>query len=153
MNGRAVAALEMGETWANLSVYAAGSLFFSRSIPMPPDTPKAYRGEASGQGIAKNSPRVDPDTPPEWLKTILRAVRFSLTFYDNETRRDGIEAVYLAGGCALIPGTVEAFEVALGLPVRILNPLESLTLPSEQTDALIAQGPRFALAMGLARRR
>ncbi len=127
VNGQAVAVADLGRTTATLSVYTRDGFFFARSIPVAAD---------------------DAD----WLGHVLTEVRFSLTFYNNETGRKGIESLYLAGGRALEPGVPGRFADALGVPTELLDPLAAAGA-FELDDALLAQSPRFALAMGLARRR
>jgi type IV pilus assembly protein PilM len=152
MNGRAVAVMEIGRTWANLSVYMAGSLFFARSFPMFDRADDAPQGAPASDASPIDQTAADIGRAP-WLTGILRELRFSLTFYNNETGKLGIEALYLAGGHALMPGITRVFEEALGVPTHVLNPLERVRIPSGQTEELVSQGPRFALAMALARRR
>jgi len=147
VNGRAVAVVEMGRTMTHLSVYAKDSLFFSRAVPMPASSPGSddrtdSKGDAPGNG-----------SPPAWLSHVLRETRFSLTYYNNETGKHGIEAVYLAGGHALEEGIADAFRETLGIPTETLNPLEHVASEPLQIEELSRQGARFALAMGLARRR
>ncbi len=128
MNGGAVAALELGRSFAHLSVYASMGLLLSRSIPI----------------VNKE------DT---WLEHVVTEVRFSLAFYNNETGKKGIDAVYLSGGRALDETVRERFERELGVDVKLLDPLDSVANGDVDVDKLKAQSARFALAMGLARRR
>ncbi len=127
VNGQAVAVADLGHRSASLSVYTRGGLFFARSIPIVP------RQE-------------------NWLEHVLTEVRFSLTFYNNETGRKGIESLYVAGGRSLESGVIGRFADALGVPTELLDPLASVGA-FELEGELAAQSPRFALAMGLARRR
>jgi type IV pilus assembly protein PilM len=128
LNGGAVAVLELGRSFAHLSVYASRGLLLSRSIPIG-------------------------DKEDTWLEHVLTEVRFSLAFYNNETGKKGIEAVYLSGGRALDEFIRERFEDELGVDVRLLDPLGSVASGDVDMSELRAQSPRFALAMGLARRR
>ncbi len=127
INGQAVAVADLGHQSASLSVYTRDGFFFARSIPIVPKQEK-------------------------WLEHVLTEVRFSLTFYNNETGRKGIESLYLAGGRSLESGVVGRFADTLGVPTELLDPLASVGAFELEGD-LEAQSPRFALAMGLARRR
>ncbi len=155
IDGRAIAVMEIGCSFAHFSVYTAESLFFARSIPMPSETdaPRDDSGPAcddagDDEGIVEGG----DFTSTRWFRTALREIRFSLTFYNNETGRRGIEHIYLAGGRALTPGIAEAFTEALGVETEVLNPLERIQASAVELGDLLEQGPRFALAMGLARR-
>ncbi len=127
LNGQTVAVADLGHSSASLSVYTRGGLFFSRSISI-----------SSKQ--------------ESWLEHVLTEVRFSLTFYNNETGRKGIGSLYLAGGRSLESGVVARFAETLGVATELMDPLAAVG--AFQLDGDIeAQSPRFALAMGLARRR
>jgi type IV pilus assembly protein PilM len=127
LNGSAVAVADLGASNASLSVYTRGGLFFSRSIPVPKREGK-------------------------WLEHILTEVRFSLTFYNNETGRKGIESLFLSGGRALEDGIVGRFSDTLGVTTELLDPF-TFAGAFDVDAKLKGQSPRFALAMGLARRR
>jgi type IV pilus assembly protein PilM len=95
------------------------------------------------------------DSSPEangWMKTVLREVRRSLTFYNNETGKQGIDKIYLTGGRALAPGVDEMLQADLGIATEVLNPLDKLSDVGVDVEHLKAEGPRFAIALGLARR-
>jgi len=127
LNGQAVAVADLGHQSASLSVFRRGGFFFARSIPIVPNEEK-------------------------WLEHVLTEVRFSLTFYNNETGRKGIESLYLAGGRSLQSGVVDRFADTLGVSTELMDPLAAAGA-FELGGDLEAQSPRFALAMGLARRR
>ena len=127
LDGKTVAVVDLGKTAANLSVYTRGGLFFARSIPI-------------------SSTRVD------WLEHVLTEVRFSLAFYNNETGRKGIEMLYIADGRSLESGVGARFAETLGVPTEFLDPLAAAG-GADFGGELKALSPRFALAMGLARRR
>jgi Tfp pilus assembly PilM family ATPase len=84
---------------------------------------------------------------------VLKEVQRSLGFYNSETRRRGVDSVYLSGGHALAEGVAERFTDALEVPTEVLNPLEDLSNAEIDIRSLLPQGPRLALAMSLARRR
>lgn len=128
LNGGAVAVLELGRSFAHLSVYVSGGLLLSRSIPIA-------------------------DKDHSWLEHVLTEVRFSLAFYNNETGKRGIDAVYLSGGRALDEIVRQRFEEELGVGVKLLDPLGSVASHDIDVGELKAHSARFALAMGLARRR
>ncbi len=128
LNDGAVGVLELGRSFAHLSVYASKGLLLSRSIPIA-------------------------DRDDSWLEHVVTEVRFSLAFYNNETGKKGIAAVYLSGGRALDETVRECFERELGVDVGLLDPLGSVTCSGIDVDELRPQSARFALATGLARRR
>lgn len=130
VNGRAVAVMDMGETKATLSIYKREGFFFSRNIAIP----VASRDKG-------------------WVEQLLKEVRLSLTFYYNETGKQGIERMLLAGGRAKQSGIAKSIQDATGVDTDTLDPLRTLKGISIDVKEFHKYGPSFVLAMGLARRR
>lgn len=130
VNGRAVAVMDIGETKATLSIYKRDGFFFSRNIAIP--TASREKG---------------------WIDPLLKEVRLSLTFYNNETGKQGIERMMLAGGRAKASGIAKSIQDATGVDTYILDPLSKLKGISIDVKKFEKHGPSFVLAMGLARRR
>ncbi|MBD3348544.1 MAG: type IV pilus assembly protein PilM [Candidatus Eisenbacteria bacterium] len=167
LNGEALAAIDLGVQAITVAVYRRGGLFFARSIPLVAASGgRTKRGEGdeddqgdqreptaarAGEGETKRatSPARSDDS---WMKIMLRELRRSLTFYNNETGKQGIDRIYLTGGRALTPGIDRRLQSDLGVATEILNPLANLTDVGVNLETLDEQGPRFALALGLARR-
>ena len=87
-----------------------------------------------------------------WTKVLLREVRRSLTFYHNETGKQGIDKIYLTGGRALTPDIEKKMQSELAIATDILNPLKNLKDVAVDLGELESEGPRFTVALGLARR-
>jgi type IV pilus assembly protein PilM len=136
-----VAAVEMGAGNLSVSIYKAGGLLLVRSVRMP-----AVAGSWSGDGS-------ESEAAGQWQAFVLKEVQRSLAFYNSETGRHGIDRIYLTGGRALTDGVGDRFSNALKVKVEVLNPLEAVDDAAIDFESLRAQGPRFALAMSLARRR
>ena len=156
IDGGSIAIVEIGRDAATLSAYRRGSAFFARSILLYQAMMSGgQNGGGSdshsrhGEGMALEG-NADPAT---WLPHLLNEVSISLRFYDNETQKKGIDALYLAGGRALTPGITEAFESRLSIETKVMDPLAAFKGPVVESDELGVQGARFSLAMGLARRR
>jgi type IV pilus assembly protein PilM len=127
-----VAAVEMGVGTLSVSIYRANGLLLVRSVRMPS--------------------RAGGDTEEQWQAFVLKEVQRSLAFYNSETGRRGIDRIYLSGGRALSEGVAGRFSDALKVPTEVLNPLEGAVETDIDIGELKAQGPRFALALSLARR-
>jgi type IV pilus assembly protein PilM len=134
LNGRAVAVVDIGATALNLAIYKRGGFLFARTVPF----------------AAPAGARVDPKG---WLEVAVQEVHRSLTFYHNESGKETIERILLTGGRSLTPGVTGAFQQATSVETATLDPFVKLTGLSQEAEALRPQGPRFALAAGLARRR
>jgi len=142
----AVASVEIGVSTLSVSIYRAGGLLLVRSVRMP-ITAGAGSGAASdGEGESEEARR-------RWQTFVLKEVQRSLAFYNSETRRRGVDKIYLSGGRAMGEGVAKRFTDALNVPTEVLNPLQGLADAKIDIESLLPQGPRFALAMSLARRR
>ena len=143
INDGAVASVEIGVSTLSVSIHRAGGLLLVRSVRMPVTT------GAAGSGGGSES----EDTRRQWQAFALKEVQRSLAFYNSETGRRGIDKIYLSGGRALAEGMAEHFTDSLKVPTEVLNPLKDLANTEIDIEGLKLQGPRFALAMSLARRR
>ena len=141
----AVASVEIGVSTLSVSIHRAGGLLLVRSVRMP----VARGSRAAGSGREGES----EDASGRWQAFVLKEVQRSLAFYNSETGRRGIDKIYLSGGRALAEGIAERFTDSLKLPTEVLNPLKGLADTEIDIESLKLQGPRFALAMSLARRR
>ena len=142
----AVASVEMGASTLSVSIYRAGGLLLVRSVRMPATTGAGSAAASGGEGESEKARR-------RWQTFVLKEVKRSLAFYNSETGRRGIDKIYLSGGRALAEGVAERFTDALKLPTEVLNPLRDLAEAKIDIESLLPQGPRFALAMSLARRK
>lgn len=142
----AVAAVEMGASTLSVSIYRAGGLLLTRSVRMPVKKP-------AGRTAASGGKRESSGARRQWQTFVLKEVQRSLAFYNSETGRRGIDKIYLSGGRALAEGVAERFTDSLEVQTEVLNPLKDLADTKIDTESLERQGPRFALAVSLARRR
>jgi type IV pilus assembly protein PilM len=163
LDSNALAVIDLGVSMMSAAVYRKAGLFFARSVPMmpggagssaepdgQPETKEARAnvGAKGGRGSSTSS-----TGNGAWKDFTLKEVRRSLTFYNNETGKQGIDKIYLTGGRAMTPGIAEAFTNDLGIATEVLNPLTAVRRSAvDLGDEVKSQGPRFALAMGLARR-
>ena len=142
----AVASVEIGASTLSVAIYRAGGLLLVRSVRMPVTTAVAGAAASGGEGESEEVRR-------KWQTFVLKEVQRSLAFYNSETRRRGVDNIYLSGGRALAEGVAERFTDALKVTTEVLNPLEDLVDAKIDIESLLPQGPRFALAMSLARRK
>jgi len=136
-----VAAVEIGVGTLSVSIYRPRGLLLVRSVRMPPRT-----------GAAAAGGEEDAAATQQWQTFVLKEVQRSLAFYNSETGRRGIDRIYLSGGRALSDGVAGRFTDALKVPTEVLNPLDEAVATDIDIENLKAQGPRFALALSLARR-
>ncbi|MFA6437647.1 MAG: type IV pilus assembly protein PilM [Candidatus Paceibacterota bacterium] len=63
-----------------------------------------------------------------------------------------VNKIILSGGAVLLKGLVEYFREKLGTEVEVINPWKNIIIPPTIKNTLEAQGPYFAVAVGLAKR-
>jgi type IV pilus assembly protein PilM len=158
LNGSAIAVVDLGVSAINLAIHRRGGLFFSRTVPLLPTGRLARPGSNARNGgpnrteEAPASRAVPAAAADGWREVTLNEIRRSLTFYNNETGKKGIEKMYLTGGRALIPGVMSEIAQSLGIATEPLDPLRSIEDSAVEVGDLAEISSRFALAMGLARR-
>jgi type IV pilus assembly protein PilM len=159
LNSEALAVVDLGVSAINLAIHRRGGLFFSRTVPLlvgrHPGL-KGRNGQAGPRNGGEASPAPDAPRTSEsdegWREIALAEIRRSLTFYNNETGKKGIDKIYLTGGRALAPAVVEELSEGLGVATEVLDPLQRVKDAGVDIGELAEHGPRFAVAMGLARR-
>ncbi|MCK4409097.1 MAG: pilus assembly protein PilM, partial [Candidatus Eisenbacteria sp.] len=138
----AVAAVDVGVGTLSVSIYRAGGLLLVRSVRMPVTAGAGSAAASGGKGESEEARR-------QWQTFAIKEVQRSLAFYNSETKRRGIDKIYLSGGRALAEGVAERFTDSLKVSTEVLNPLNDLADTEIDIESLRPQGPRFALAMSL----
>ena len=72
------------------------------------------------------------------------------SFFQSEGKE--VKKIFLAGGSAFMPGTVDYFTQNLSKPVEIANPFLNIYYPPILEDTLKEMGPSYAIAVGVALR-
>jgi Tfp pilus assembly PilM family ATPase len=151
LNSSALAVVDLGVSAINLSIYRRGGLFFSRTVPLLVGRHPGVRGRNGRNGAAPDAHEA-PASNEGWREIALAEIRRSLTFYNNETGKKGIEKICLTGGRALAPSVAAELSENLGVETETLDPLKRVEDTAVDVGELAEHGPRFAVAMGLARR-
>ena len=157
LNSSTIAVVDLGVSAINLAIHRRGGLFFSRTVPLLPAGRLVGRKNGGGRGGWNRAPGqiaggVETVEDGSWREVVIAEIRRSLTFYNNETGKKGIEKICLTGGRALAPGVAGDFSESLGVETEALDPLKRVEDTAVDVGALAEHGPRFAVAMGLARR-
>lgn len=83
------------------------------------------------------------------LNQLLREVSRSMDYYKANFKERSFSGLMLTGGVSLNPHIKEYFSQVLNIPVSVPNPFNGFYLKDESVRAF---GPRFSIAVGLARR-
>jgi type IV pilus assembly protein PilM len=160
LNSETLAVIDIGVTAINLAIHRRGGLFFSRTLPLLVGRhPDLKKNDAKGGGWTRSGapdapgiPQVAADDDDAWRPVALAEIHRSLTFYNNETGKKGIDKIYLTGGRALAQGVIEDLTGGLGIATEVMDPFKRVEISALGVEELAGHGPRFAVAMGLARR-
>jgi len=98
------------------------------------------RTESSGEPISLIRPSLD---------ALIKEVRRSLTFYENQTRTRGFNQIFLTGGSAQMTGLAQYMGADLGIPVTVFDPFKKI---ETKGVSLSGHSGQFTLAVGLALR-
>lgn len=83
------------------------------------------------------------------MDTIVGEIKRAVAFYQEKYKDSKVEALLLSGGTARLPGLVVYMAQALGVEAQLANPWVGIKKES-RFAALDAEGPVFAVAVGLA---
>lgn len=93
---------------------------------------------------------------PRFFDDMAQQIQRALQYFYSDpgmARRGAVDHLLLAGGCARLPGVVEALGEQLRLPVQIAEPLASAKASGRaRARQLRDEGPALMLAAGLALR-
>jgi len=83
--------------------------------------------------------------------TLIHHINHSLELFYSSNQFAGINQLFLAGDCAIIPKLDELVAAHVGIPSKIADPFAHLAInPSLNKEVLSANAPALALCMGLA---
>lgn len=155
-----VVLMDIGDKNTTLSVYSEEGQYFVRNIMISGNdfTDDIMKGNGLSYTDAERFKRSEDsvaliETIKPSLDNLVREVRRSLTFYENQAKIKGFSKIFLTGGSAPLKGLDGHLSTELGLPVEILNPFRKINV--EKASLLTPFGDdlcKLALAVGLATR-
>ena len=78
----------------------------------------------------------------------------AIQFFFTSTPFTRIDQIFLAGGCAIIPGLVEVVADRTKISAAVVSPFKGMQLaPNVREKQLRVEAPAFLVACGLAMRR
>ena len=157
--------LEIGATTTELSVISDKKIVFTRSI--------ATGGLAFTRAVAQDL-GFETEQAEEYKKTygldaaqlegkiatsikpifdvVTAEVRRALAYWAGRRADDTIKRIIVTGGSARMPGLIPYLTDATGLEAELGNPWEGLTLSPTLGQDFKEDGPKFAIAVGLAQK-
>ncbi|MBF0400853.1 MAG: type IV pilus assembly protein PilM [Magnetococcales bacterium] len=120
-----------------------------RMLIMPGEEREHHSESASWQ-----TELIDP-----FLEQVVQQIRQAISFHKTGNPDHPVTAVWLAGGCSLLPNATRRIGERLELPLYLADPFANLThrwcrdkKESPATALLKGMAPRFMVALGLALR-
>ncbi|USX27497.1 pilus assembly protein PilM [Oxalobacteraceae bacterium OTU3CINTB1] len=161
--GQVVALFQIGAQVTHISVMLDGATVYEREQPfggnsLTQDIVRAY-GMAFDEAEARKKSGDLPDNyVPELLTPFLESAAMEVTraiqFFYTSTPYTRVDQLFLAGGCAVIPGLLELVAGRTRIASAVISPFKGMQLGASVREAqLRADAPAYLVACGLALRR
>jgi len=163
---RAIALVNIGARYSSINILKGGRSTFTGDVPVGgrditetlvrdlslsvEDAEAVKAGRADGKIDAAQGTAVAASAASALIEEIHHALSFFWTAATDET----IDAIYLSGGVARMPGLPQQLSERVGAPVEIANPFAHVALDrSVESTEVREHAAEFAVAIGLATRR
>lgn len=161
--GQIIALFQIGAQVTHVSILLDGQPIYEREQPfggnqLTQDIVRAY-GLSYEEGEAKKKAGDLPEGyERELLSPFLENAALEVTraiqFFFTSTPYTRIDQIFLAGGCAIIPGLVEIVAGRTKISTSVVSPFKGMQLASNiREKQLRSEAPAYLVACGLAMRR
>ncbi|WP_296945432.1 pilus assembly protein PilM [uncultured Massilia sp.] len=160
---RIVALFQIGAQATHVSVLQNGDTIYEREQPfggiqLTQDIVRAFGlsfEEAEARKRAGDLPDAwRSDLLPPFLDNAALEVTRAIQFFFTSTPYTRIDQIYLAGGCALLPGLLDIIGGRTRIPTAVVAPFRGMQLgPAVREQQLRNEAPGYLVACGLALRR
>ena len=161
--GQVIALFQIGAVSTQISVMLDGTTVYEREQPfggnsLTQDIVRAYGlafEEAEARKKAGDLPEnYQSDVLGPWLEGAALEVTRAIQFFFTSTPFTKIDQIFLAGGCALLPGLLEMIASRTRISSAVISPFKGMQLASGvRESALRGDAPAYLVACGLAMRR
>lgn len=162
-NGQIIALFQIGAVSTHISVMLDGATIYEREQPfggnsLTQDIVRAYGlafEEAEARKKSGDLPEnFQSDVLAPWLESAALEVTRAIQFFFTSTPFTKIDQIFLAGGCAVLPGLLEIVASRTRISSAVLSPFKGMQLaPGVGEKALRGDAPGYLVACGLAMRR
>jgi len=161
--GQIVGLFQIGAQVTHVSVLMDGQTIYEREQPfggnqLTQDIVRAYGLSHEEAETKKRAGELPEGYERELLEPFLENVALEVTraiqFFFTSTPYTRIDQIFLAGGCAIIPGLVEIVADRTKISASVISPFKGMQLAaSVREKQLRVEAPAFLVACGLAMRR
>lgn len=157
-----VAVADVGATMTTFSVLENMKIVYSREqsfggIQLTEEIQRRYGLSYEEAGLAKRQGGLPDNYEPEVLdpfkESMAQQISRAQQFFYSSSQISSIDHLFLAGGCASIPGIAEVVQERIGLPTSIANPFANMAVASRvPAQSLANDAPAMMVSCGLALR-
>jgi type IV pilus assembly protein PilM len=161
--GQIVALFQIGAQITHISVLLDGQPLYEREQPfggnqLTQDIMRAYGLSQDDAEKKKKSGELPDDYETALLEPFLESAALEVTraiqFFFTSTPYTRINQIFLAGGCAIIPGLVDIVATRTQISTSVVSPFKGMQLASTVREKqLRIEAPAYLVACGLAMRR
>lgn len=161
--GQIVALFQIGAQATHVSMLQDGQTIYEREQPfggnqLTQDIVRAYGMTFEDAEAKKKSGDLPDGYEQELLEPFLENAALEVTraiqFFFTSTPYTNIDQIFLAGGCAIIPGLVEMVADRTKVSSSVVSPFKGMQLsPEIREKQLRVEAPAYLVACGLAMRR
>lgn len=161
--GQIVALFQLGAQVTHVSVLQDGQAIYEREQPfggnqLTQDIVRAYGLSFDEAESKKRSGDLPEGYERELLEPFMENAALEITraiqFFFTSTPYTHIDQLFLAGGCAIIPGLVELVAERTKISSSVVSPFKGMQLAGNVREKqLRAEAPSYLVACGLAMRR
>ncbi len=141
--------LDMGAASTEISIVKNGILRITRTLEKGSHAIKKHFVNLSDEEAERLLREGSEEELKDPLYEFTRETFRSIDYYKANFKESTVSEVTLTGGIMINPAIGRYFSKMLDIPVSVPDPFEGLTLADEGIRKL---GPRFSVAVGLARR-
>ncbi len=162
-DGQIIALFQIGSQVTHISVMLDGDTIYEREQPfggnqLTQDIVRAYGMSYEEADNKKKSGDLPENYKDDLLIPFLESAALEVTraiqFFYTSTPYTRVDQLFLAGGCALIPGLVEIVASRTKISSAVVSPFKGMGLgPDVREQQLRAEAPAYLVACGLALRR
>ena len=161
--GQIVALFQVGAQVTHISVMLDGDTIYEREQPfggnqLTQDIVRTYGMSFEEADAKKKAGDLPENYQAELLAPFLENAALEVTraiqFFYTSTPYTRIDQLFLAGGCALMPGLLDIVASRTKISSAVVSPFKGMTLgPSVREQQLRNEAPAYLVACGLALRR
>lgn len=161
--GQIVALFQIGAQVTHISVMLDGATVYEREQPfggnaLTQDIVRSYGMAFDEAETRKKSGELPDNYQGDLLQPFLESAALEVTraiqFFFTSTPYTRVDQLFLAGGCALIPGLLDIIASRTKISTAVISPFKGMQLGSGVRESqLRADAPAYLVACGLALRR